>query len=110
MTRNPVYSVTTMHPDPSTAPSLLSSVPLEPSITVLLEPASLSHQDDLTALSVLGPLPAGSFDSPQKSQPAMPSMPSLSAAVTPPVSQPTKFTPDPLPQLPDQLFRGQKVC
>lgn len=94
---SPVYSVTTMHQEPSTASSLPSSILPEPSTTVLPESASPFHQD-LPALSVLGPLSAGFLDGPEKSQSAMPS---VSAAVpmlpllSPPVSQPTKFTPDP---------------
>lgn len=99
---NPVSPVNTMHPESSTASSLPSLVPPEPSMTVVPESASAFHQNDLPALSVsLCYLPAGSLDSPQKCHLAMPSMPSVSAAVpvlppsSPPVSQPTVFTTDP---------------
>lgn len=97
---NPVSPVT-RHPESSSASSLPSSVLPEPSMTALPESSSPFHQDDLSALPVLGPLPAGSLNVHKNSQPALPSMPSLSAAVpvvhfsSPPVSQPTKFTPDP---------------
>lgn len=72
---NSVYPDTTMFPESSTASSLPVLVSPEPSMTILLEMASPFHQDDLPVLSAsLGPLPAGSLDCPQKSQPAMPSV------------------------------------
>lgn len=72
---NSVYPDTTMFPESLTATSLPVLVSPEPSMTILLEMASPFHQDDLPVLSAsLGPLPAGSLDCPQKSQPAMPSV------------------------------------